>query len=203
MSDHVKFVDELVLKLNQSVENQQWKSAKAALNALAEQLAAALMKGRERDLPAINDAIDRAFTLLVSAEDLDGEYFDARAARSEIQALGRVIGTALQYRSAASWQNSAIEGLGGAILRALQESPRGLSGQKLADTLGGRDASSISRKLTDLRVQGWVDSIKIGREAINTITEKGKAKLGVPEVPTVKRINQQSAGRPVAPAYMS
>jgi DNA-binding transcriptional ArsR family regulator len=195
MSGHVAFIDELARALTGAVEHRDWRAAKAALSGLAEQIVGTLIERREEDIPGAYDAVERAYTILVTKDGPEEDTFTERSAVSELQAFGRVLSIALQYRRSPK-ASDIVAGLGQEILEALRDAPRGLSGRQLVEGLGRR-ADVIARKLPQLRAARLVDSRKVGRETINRLTPEGERLLGLAAAkPVVKRMTQSVAAPP-------
>jgi DNA-binding transcriptional ArsR family regulator len=173
MSTHAEFVSEVVNDIAAAVVGEQWHSVRADLSVLAEQIAQALIDRRDRDVSAAYEAVERAYSTLVTSCHLEDNLSDTKSAVAELRAYTRLLNLALQYRSAPEVKDLVLDSKYRPLLEALLGAPHGLSGRELADRLKTQP-ETIARKLPTLRSANLVDSRQVGRATINTITAEAR-----------------------------
>jgi hypothetical protein len=152
------------------------QAIKADLNTLAEQLIEAMVNRRDEVVAKAYEAVERAFSEIATKCDLDKQAFDALATATELRALTRFLGAAVQYRQAPQAAEVVRQGTYQPLLLKLRGAANGLSSGDLALALR-EDPATVARKLPYLRSVGLVRSQQVGRQMINRLTDEAHRQL--------------------------
>jgi hypothetical protein len=173
MSTSHEFVSELARDITSAVAEKEWASVSADLTVLAEQVVQALIDHREQDVKNAYEAVESAYSTLVTGFQVEDSVADAKSAASELRAYTRLLSVALAYRSSPAIQEIALDHRFRPLLEKLLPWPDGMSGRELAKALYVRP-ETIARKLPILRAANLVRSQQVGKATINTITAEAR-----------------------------
>jgi predicted transcriptional regulator len=176
MSAHSEFVSELTNDITHGATNEEWHSVRADLSTLAEQIVQALIDRRDQDVSRAYQAVESAYSTLLTKSHLEDNVSDAKSVVGELRAYTRLLSLALQYRRAPALRETALDSNYRPLLEALLRAPHGMSGRELAERLNARP-ETIARKLPILRSANLVRSQQAGKATINTLTAEGRALL--------------------------
>ena len=146
MSTSHEFVSELARDITSAVAEKEWASVSADLTVLAEQVVQALIDHREQDVKNAYEAVESAYSTLVTGFQVEDSVADAKSAASELRAYTRLLSVALAYRSSPAIQEIALDHRFRPLLEKLLPWPDGMSGRELAKALYVRP-ETIARKL--------------------------------------------------------
>ena len=119
------------------------------------------------------DAVESAYTTLITSFRLEDSISDEKAAASELRAYTRLLSVALAYCSLPAIRELALSPQFRPILAELMRWPEGISGRDLAERLKAAP-ETIARKLPRLRDANLVRSQQVGKANINTITAEAR-----------------------------
>ncbi len=173
---HKELITQLSGEICQSLTDGRWESFVGDFDTLAEEVVSALIAGRDDDLTSAYQQVERAYTHALVSQGIVNTPANGHTVAGELEAFTRLLAVAQHHQRPPRQAELLAQSKYVELLRALEVAPQGLSGKELSGRTR-QGVEEVARRLPLLRSAGLVQSVRVGKSIMNTLTENARQRL--------------------------